>query len=739
MNKNDPDVSSQHWWTVAIFLLVASVGIALALFVQNATTQIREALAEEVLQQQHDVANLLHEYAGVMVALEREQRNINKETRDSVELALDSAQSQLQKMRFQYSFERLDGAATAHAYVKPVLEDVEQWLTWGVPGYSATDPVVLNAAAQRLADRYDQLRLIASETDRVATTLISAQTNNLDRFRESLIYLLGMFAMLALGIAALLMRQRDLQERLRKDQENFAQRIADFADVGADWFWEMTAGLKLNVLSGLALKADNQLQADQTHIAEQDSIFTAYNNKVADVHWPTDRLHSREEFTEFESDWITSAGDRRVIAMSGKPLIGADGEFAGYRGIGRDVTKRRDIEIELDTVYRELIQAQTLGRHQAEEALRDSEQFLSISLDAMAPNIAILDETGLIKVTNRAWKAYCGDSVVEGGVGTHYLDAFVARSGVELRSFSTASENIDEVLSGRQASLHYEFPCQLPDQLRWIVIHLTTFESNGLKYAVLVYEDITDRRNLEDQDRKLRADLAHVARLTTAGEMATVLAHELNQPLTAISHNSDALLSTLQGNVDSSSEVIETVSDIYEQSQRAGGIIHSMRQMVRKDTHTTGSVDINQLVKDTVRLTHPEAREHNVDVKLQLARGLPNLLIDAVQIQQVLVNLERNGVEAIRNHGSGVRQLFITTGQDDDDFIRVTVQDTGPGISLEVERNLFKSFQTTKVDGMGMGLSISRSIVEAHGGRLWLDEPEDGLTTFHFTLPVIKE
>lgn len=739
MNKSDPRALSQRWWTVAIFLLVVSVGIALALFVQRATTQIKEALAEEVLQQQHDVANLLHEYAGVMLALEREQRNVNRETRDSVELALDNAQSQLQKMRFQYSFERLDGAATAHAYVKPVLEDVEQWLAWGLPGYSAIDPVVLKMAAQRLADRYDQLRLIASETDRVATTLVSAQTDNLDRFRESLIYLLGMFALLALGIAALLMRQRNLQTRLREDQENFAQRIADFADIGADWFWEMTADLKLSVLSGLALKADNQMQTDHSFDNEQDSIFTSYNNKVADVHWPTDRLHARQEFTEFESNWTAAKGDRRVIAMSGKPLFDPDGRFAGYRGIGRDVTERRDIEIELDAVYQELIQSQTIGRRQAEEALRDSEQFLSISLDAMAPNIAILDEEGFIKVTNQAWKEYCGDSVAEGGVGGHYLDAFVARAGSELRSFSTASRYIDDVLSGIRASLHYEFPCQLPDELRWMVINLTTFESNGLKYAVLVYEDITDRRNLEDQDRKLRADLAHVARLTTAGEMATVLAHELNQPLTAISHNSDALLSTLLGNEDTNSEVMETVSDIYEQSQRAGGIIHSMRQMVRKDTHTTSSIDINQLVIDTVRLTHPEAREHNVEVRLQLAENLPNLLIDAVQIQQVLVNLERNGVEAIRNHGSELRELFITTGQDDNDFIKVTVQDTGPGISLDVERNLFKSFQTTKVDGMGMGLSISRSIVEAHGGRLWLDGPENGMTTFHFTLPVIKE
>ena len=732
--ESDQDVIVQRWWTVIIFLIVVVVGIALALFVQRATTQIQEALAEEVLQQQHDVANLLHEYVGVMLALEREQRQANEASRSEVELALDDAQLQLQKMRFQYSFERLDGAATAHAHVKPILEDVEQWLAWGLPGFTARDSVVLEMASQRMADRYGQLRRIAFETDSVATTLISAQSAYLERFRGSLISLLGLFALLALGIAALLIRQRNLQARLRKDQESYAQRIADFADIGADWFWEMTDSLRLKVLSGRALKPRGQDKAADVG-EEANAGFNSFGNKMADVHWPTESLDAREEFSEFESDWITDDGDRRVISLSGRPLTGTDGAFMGYRGVARDVTKRRNIELELEAVYQKLIKAQTIGREQAEEALRDSEQFLRISLDSMAANIAILDESGWVKVSNQAWKSYCGVNA-RYGTGVHYLDAFNARPAAEQSSFQAAARDIDEVLSGHRSSLHLEFSCQLPDQMRWLVIHLTTFESNALQFAVLVYEDITDIRKLEEQDRKLRADLAHVARLTTAGEMATVLAHELNQPLTAISHNSDALLSSLLIECDLSEDVMATVSDIYEQSQRAGGIIQSIRQMVRKDTQSTSSVNINSLVEETVRLTNPEAREHNVNVRLQLADDLPNLRINAVQIQQVLVNLERNGVEAIRHHGSEERDLYITTSQSDDGFIRVTVQDTGPGVTVE-RSDLFKSFRTTKPDGMGMGLSISQSIVEAHGGRLWLDESPLDMTTFHFTLPVI--
>lgn len=719
------DSLTKYWWAAGIILLVLS-GMALAGFVQNATTRILDALAEEVLQQQNDVANLLHEYAAVMLVLEQHQNKAHAygaaPARKTVEAALEKVQQQLQEMRSNYSFERLDGAAKAHAYVTPILGDVQQWLTGGLPGYGAFDPVTILVAEQRMHDRYGHLRDIATETDAVARSLIAEQSGYLQQFRGSLISLLALFAMLALGIVALLVRQTNLQTRLRLGQEKHAQRLADFADIGADWFWEMTPNMKLKVLSGQSWMADNGFHLDV--------------DSVADGYWPVDHLNAREEFSEFESDWLTAGGEKRVIEMNGKPLFGVDGEFAGYRGIGRDVTRRRNIEIELEAVYKKLIEAQTRGREQAEKALRDSEQFLRISLDAMSANIAILDGGGYIRVVNKAWKSIATGALPEGGLSHHYCIALSARPAEELSGLAAARRSIEDVLTGARSSLQYEFPCRMQDEMRWMLIQLTTFMSNAQRYAVLVYEDITERRKLEEEDRRLRADLAHVARLTTAGETATVLAHELNQPLTAISHNSDALLANLREIPDTAPEIIETVTDIYEQAHRAGGIIQSMRRMVRKDTKATTQVDINQLVVETVRLTHPEAREHNVSVQLHLSENLPKLLIDPVQIQQVLVNLERNGVEAICYHGATVRELYISTELDDDQFIRIAVQDTGPGVTADIRRNLFKSFHTSKTGGMGMGLSISRSIVEAHGGRLWLEQPKGGLTTFYFTLPV---
>ncbi len=735
-NTAEENRGSGNRLSIAILIMVLVMGVALALFVNRATTQMRDALAQEILQQQHDVANLLHEYANVMLAVEQNRIPGSKST-EALQEALDRASKQLELMRFQYSFERLDGAATAHAYVKPVLEDVYQWMKEGVPGQVVAPELLLEISSQRLTERYGELRKIATETDEVAAMLIADQSAYLSRFRSSLISLLGFYALLVLGFAALLIKQRNLQTQLRVDQQRYAERIADFADIGADWFWESSDDLSLKLLTNRELSVTGSNDSVSTAaVTGAASGLRVDNGRVSNAHWPLQSLRQKNEFTDYESSWITPAGDNRVIAMSGKPLFDDNGKFSGFRGIGRDITDRKKIEKELEQVYQELVATQREGRRQAEEALRESEQFLSTSLDAMSPAIVILDQHATIKAANSVWRELTAGAVMEGGVGLHYVMALKARPQNEQKALSGIEQNIENVLHGREKQFQYEFPCESEDDTRWMEINLTTFQSNQQRYAVVVYENITRRRKLEERDRKLRADLAHVARLNTAGEMASVLAHEINQPLTAISHNCDALLSSATPQAESI--VRETLQDIYDQSQRAGGIIHSMRQMMRKETPLTRSVDINQLVQETVRLTTPEARESQIAVSLDLADDLPQVAIDPVQIQQVLVNLERNGVEAIRNHGSAVRELTISTVLVDRNSIEVSVSDTGPGISSELENNLFKSFHTTKADGMGMGLSISRSIVEAHGGRLWLDQSCKDMTTFKFSLPATK-
>ncbi len=736
MNKID-----SKYWSVIIIILLVSVGLALALFVNRTTTDISDALAAEVLQQQSDVALLLHEYDALILAFETERLSPENTDPGRVEAALGNIERQLEVMRFNYSFERLDGAATAHAYVKPVLEDVRQWVSSGIPGIENTRARTIAVASQRVLDRYPNLRDIATETNEVASELIKSQTGYLNRFGNSLMFLLGAFAMLAIGIASLLTRQRDLQFQIAVDQQDHAQRIKDFADTGADWYWEMNPDLRLRILSGKSLSIPTARKTETQVVTREDDQLPAFDHDIADDHWPISTLQMRREFYDFESEWVTRDGQVQTVSVSGKPLFSDKGVFEGYRGIGRDITARKQIEQDLERANTALIQAETRGRQQAEQALRDSEMFLRTSLNALPQKLAILDSNGTVLVVNSAWKKYglvdnTQEEQFDGGINRHYSEIFTSKPVDESIAFREVIAQVNRVLNGYAHALRTEVQVIKSDQNIWLAIALSSFKSNGNRYGVLAMEEVTEQKMLEAQDRQLRAELAHFSRLTTVGELATGLAHELNQPLTAISHNCDALLSGIKDHSLFDSDDLDAINEIHAEADRAGAIIKGLRKMVRKETGNVEPTDINQLVTETMRLSMPDANRYGIKIKLNLAEDLPKPVIDAVQIQQVLVNLERNGVDAIRMSDAKLREMVISTGEIDSGFVRVMVQDSGGGFAEEVRNNLFQPFLTTKKGGMGMGLSISRSIVESHGGQLWVDFDDPIMTTFNFTLPV---
>ncbi len=736
MNKID----SKHW-SIIIFLLLISVGAALALFVNRTTTDISDALAAEVLQQQSDVALLLHEYDALILAFETERLSPDATDPAEVEAALGNIERQLEVMRFNYSFERLDGAATAHAYVNPVLEDVRQWVSNGIPGIENSRARTIAFASKRILDRYPNLRDIATETNEVASELINTQTGYLNRFGKSLTLLLGAFAMLAIGIVSLLTRQRDLQFQIAVDQQDHAQRIKDFADTGADWFWEMNSDLRLRILSGKALSTPTARKTESDAVSRAGDKLPAFDHDIADDHWPMNTLQMKREFYDFESEWVTRDGSVQTVSVSGKPLFNAKGLFEGYRGIGRDITARKQIEQDLERANTALIQAETRGRQQAEQALRDSEMFLRTSLNALPQKLAILDSDGTVLVVNSAWRKYglvddVTDDQFDGGISRHYAEIFTNKPVDESAALREVSAQINRVLNGYADTLRTEIQVIKPDQNAWLAIALSSFKSNGNRYGVLAMEEVTEQKMLEAQDRQLRAELAHFSRLTTVGELATGLAHELNQPLTAISHNCDALLSGIKDHSMFDRDDIDAINEIHTEADRAGAIIKGLRKMVRKETGNVEPTDINQLVAETMRLSMPDANRYGIKIKLNMAEDLPKPVIDAVQIQQVLVNLERNGVDAIRMSDAKLREMLISTTEIDNGFVRVTVKDSGGGFAEEVRNNLFQPFLTTKKGGMGMGLSISRSIIESHGGQLWVDFDDPIMTTFSFTLPV---
>jgi signal transduction histidine kinase len=253
-----------------------------------------------------------------------------------------------------------------------------------------------------------------------------------------------------------------------------------------------------------------------------------------------------------------------------------------------------------------------------------------------------------------------------------------------------------------------------------------------------VFANTLSRRRSEMEGQRLRQDLAHVGRVSTMGELTASLAHELNQPLTAILSNAQAAQRILASDKGDLGEIREILGDIVEDDKRAGEVIHRLRGFLRKSNTELAALDIGELVSQVARLVSSDAIIRNVAIRLDLAPGLPPVCGDRVQLQQVILNLLMNGLDAMRESGEGERTLVLRTESGGPATVVVAVEDSGVGIDEADLDHVFHAFYTTKPDGLGMGLAIARSIVEAHGGHLEARNNPGGGATFSFTLPVIK-
>jgi PAS domain S-box-containing protein len=246
--------------------------------------------------------------------------------------------------------------------------------------------------------------------------------------------------------------------------------------------------------------------------------------------------------------------------------------------------------------------------------------------------------------------------------------------------------------------------------------------------------NVTERKRAEEALRKTQAELAHVTRVTTLGEMTASIAHEVNQPLTAVIANANASLRWLATATPNLDETREAVSRIVRDGNRASDVIGRIRALVKKDDTEKTPMDIKEAIQEVVSLTHSEIQKSGVVLKMNLASGLPRILGDRIQLQQVILNLVMNGIEAMNTVTDRPREMLIRSCEHESDQLLVAVQDSGIGIDSQNLKKIFDAFYTTKSQGMGMGLAICRSIVENHGGRLWA-APNDGPgTTFQFTL-----
>jgi PAS domain S-box-containing protein len=267
--------------------------------------------------------------------------------------------------------------------------------------------------------------------------------------------------------------------------------------------------------------------------------------------------------------------------------------------------------------------------------------------------------------------------------------------------------------------------------------HAVTDASGGVEFVGAV-TDVTARKQAEVELHDAQTNLAHVTRVTALGEMAASIAHEVNQPLAAVVTNAAACLRWLDREPANLKEARGTLRSIINDGNRAGEVIQRVRALVNKTTDRK-ALHINEVVNEVMSLVQHELFSHRVALRLELAPALPPVLADRIQLQQVILNLVVNGIEAMQQVKDRPRELAIRTRQDQTSQVLVTVSDCGVGVAAENADRLFDAFFTTKSSGMGMGLSICRSIVDAHGGRLSASGNSGPGATFQFTLPLHQE
>ncbi len=352
--------------------------------------------------------------------------------------------------------------------------------------------------------------------------------------------------------------------------------------------------------------------------------------------------------------------------------------------------------------------------------------------DTLPLGIATLDRNGLHRYVNQAYADWFGRSrEALSGQPVHACGHDAYAQGVAALQSGTPGEGVAET-----------FEIDMPDdpgrRARVTLVPFRPVAQGGLPMIIAVLSDVSANERLEARMQRQLSDMAHVARLATMGELAAKLAHELNQPLAAISGYARASLRMMRSGQWDAAELVEALEDASLQAERAADIIRGLRNFLRKGPAERKSVDLPRLAEEVARLVQHEARERRVEVSCNLPEALPEVRANRLEIEQVLFNLLLNAIESFPVGTSGRRHVSLTAAARED-RVEIAVADSGSGFVEGVTEHLFDPFFSTKKDGMGMGLSICRTIVEAHGGELRASNNAMGGATFRFTLPLTGE
>ena len=430
---------------------------------------------------------------------------------------------------------------------------------------------------------------------------------------------------------------------------------------------------------------------------ERDALLRIYTEGTA--------IHGRE------LEFYRKDGQRIWVLMSGRPVHDDAGRFLFAEGFVTDITRRKRAEEEVRRSVAYVTAAQPLSRtgsfgwHVSSGKLYWSEEtFRIFDCDrAREPTIQFVQER------------------------THPDDRTLVRHVIARAEQEGANFDCEHRLLLPDGSVRY---------LHVVAHALEKAESGDLEFVGAVM-DVTERKRAEEALHRAQAELAHVSRVTTLGELAASIAHETNQPLAAIVADATACLNWLAATDPDLEQVRDVLNAIVAEGHRAGDVIQRIRQLATKTDPCRTPLDLNDVIQGVVPLILAEVRHHQVSLRVELAPALPNVLGDRVQVQQVIINLVLNGIEAMAPVMDRTRELVIRSRLQDGNQALVTVEDAGVGIDDANMDQLYDAFFTTKPGGMGMGLSISRSIIQGHGGQLWATPNPTHGTTFHFSVPVM--
>lgn len=382
-----------------------------------------------------------------------------------------------------------------------------------------------------------------------------------------------------------------------------------------------------------------------------------------------------------------------------------------------------------------MLQLEVGRRIQLEQQLLEKQNYLTAIIQTEPECVKLLSREGLVLDINPAGAALI-DAEPAQVRGTCIYSVVARQDQAPYRALT------ERVFRGESGIL--EFQIESPKgRMRWLETHAVPMrDAGGTIIALLgITRDITARKNADEELQRHHFELARVCRLVTVNEMAMTLAHELNQPLCAITSYLESLRNMVrEANGACHDRIEEIAGKAAAQAERAGQIIRRVREFA--STQESGKLPshINSLIQDVINICLAEARQRGVSVQLDLAAELPTVLADPILIQQVILNLIRNGIEAMEDLPDESGRLLVTTRRTDEDTVEVTIADNGCGLPDAGTERAFTPFYSTKPQGMGMGLSISRSIVKAHGGNLGLEADwRSGGTTARFSLPVFLE